>query len=326
MFNEKIISTRTPLRVSFVGGGTDMPYFYNNFSGATISCAINKYIYVIVKYQNNFQDKYRLNYSITENVNSLDKIKNIRIREVIRKLKITKPLYINTFSDVPANTGLGSSSSFTVGLVAALSKLSNMNLSKRRISEMAYSIEEKITKNAIGKQDHYIASFGGFKHIQYKKNRIKVSPINLEKKNTKYLLNSLILIWTNNYRKADKILQNLKKNKKKNYNNLKLMNKFTRNFLFEIKKKKINIKKIGEMISETWIIKKKLSRLTTNNNIDKIFDKVTNNKIIYGGKLLGAGNGGFILFITKSKKKLIKNLKKFKYLCFEIDNNGTVIL
>jgi hypothetical protein len=145
-----------------------------------------------------------------------------------------------------------------------------MNLSKRRISEMAYSIEEKITKNAIGKQDHYIASFGGFKHIQYKKNRIKVSPINLEKKNTKYLLNSLILIWTNNYRKADKILQNLKKNKKKNYNNLKLMNKFTRNFLFEIKKKKKNIKKIGEMISETWIIKKKLSRLTTNNNIQQI--------------------------------------------------------
>ena len=171
MIDEQVIISRTPLRVSFVGGGTDMPYFYNKFTGATISCAINRYVYVTVKFHNNFQEKYRLNYSITENVKSVDKIKNLRIREVINKLKITKPLYINTFADIPANSGLGSSSSFTVGLIHALSKLDNKNFSKKKMAEMAYSIEAKITNNSLGKQDHYIASFGGIKHIVYKKKK-----------------------------------------------------------------------------------------------------------------------------------------------------------
>ena len=134
MLNEKVVITKTPLRVSFVGGGTDMPYFYNKFSGATISCAIDKYIYVTAKYHNNFQEKYRLNYSTTENVKSLEKIKNLRIREVIRKLKITKPLYINTFADIPTNSGLGSSSSFTVGLLNALYAFQNKFVNSKRIS------------------------------------------------------------------------------------------------------------------------------------------------------------------------------------------------
>jgi D-glycero-alpha-D-manno-heptose-7-phosphate kinase len=169
MFNEKVVITKTPLRVSFVGGGTDMPYFYNKFSGATISCAIDKYIYVTVKYHNNFQEKYRLNYSVTENVKRIDEIKNLRIREVIKKLKITRPLYINTFADIPSNSGLGSSSSFVVGLIHALSKLQNKNFSKKKIAEIAYEIESRVTNNSVGKQDHYIATYGGIKHIQYKK-------------------------------------------------------------------------------------------------------------------------------------------------------------
>ena len=196
MFNEKVVITKTPLRVFFVGGGTDMPYFYNKFSGATISCAIDKYIYVTAKYHNNFQEKYRLNYSITENVKSLDKIKNLRIREVIKKLKITKPLYINTFADIPTNSVLESSSSFTVGLINELFKIQNKNLSKKKIAEMAYEIEARITNNSLGKQDHYIASFGGIKHIQYKKNRIKISSIILDQKKIKYLFNSFLLVWT----------------------------------------------------------------------------------------------------------------------------------
>jgi D-glycero-alpha-D-manno-heptose-7-phosphate kinase len=138
MFDEKIIISRTPLRISCVGGGTDMPYFYNKFTGATISCTINRYVYVTVKYHNNFREKYRLNYSITENVKSVDQIKNLRIKEVIKKLKITRPLYINTFADIPANSGLGSSSSFTVGLIHALSKLQKKNFSKKKMAEMAY--------------------------------------------------------------------------------------------------------------------------------------------------------------------------------------------
>jgi D-glycero-alpha-D-manno-heptose-7-phosphate kinase len=327
MINEKIVISRTPLRVSFVGGGTDMPYFYNKFSGATISCAINKYIYVTAKYHNNFQEKYRLNYSITENVKSVNEIKNLRIREVIKKLKITKPLYINTFADIPTNSGLGSSSSFTVGLINALSKLQNKNFSKKKIAEMAYEIEARITNNSLGKQDHYIASFGGIKHIQYKKNRIKISSIILDQKKIKYLFNSFFLVWTGKNRLAVNVLKDQKKNIKKNYANLNLLNNFTKDFLNKIKNKKLNIKKMGKIVSETWNLKKNFSKLVTSNSINTIYNEIIN-KLSYGGKLLGAGNGGFILimFDLKKKKKIIKSLKKYQYINVDLEKKGTVIL
>ena len=302
MIDEQLVISRTPLRVSFVGGGTDMPYFYNKFTGATISCAINRYVYVTVKFHNNFQEKYRLNYSITENVKSVDKIKNLRIREVINKLKITKPLYINTFADIPANSGLGSSSSFTVGLIHALSKLDNKNFSKKKMAEMAYSIEAKITNNSLGKQDHYIASFGGIKHIVYKKKKILVSSIILDKKKIKYLFDRILLIWTNKSRLSHNILKDQKINIKKNYTRLILLNKFTKDFLTQIKKQKLNLKKIGEIISETWNLKKSFSKFVTNENINRIYNQIIKD-LSYGGKLLGAGNGGFLLSMFDLKKK-----------------------
>ena len=120
MEDSKIFISKTPLRLSFSGGGTDMPYFYKKYGGLTVSATIKKYIYVLVRTHNNFQEKYRLNYSITENVNSIEKIKNIRVKLVLKKLKIKSPLFISTFSDIPANTGLGSSSAFTIGLITAL--------------------------------------------------------------------------------------------------------------------------------------------------------------------------------------------------------------
>ena len=171
MIDDKVVITKTPLRVSFVGGGTDMPYFYEKKTGATISCAINRYIYVTAKYHNNYQEKYRLNYSETENTNNLSNIKNLRIKKVIEMLKISRPLYINTFADIPANSGLGSSSSFTVGLIKALGKLRNKSFSNNKIAEMAYKIESEITKGSLGKQDHYIAAYGGIKHITYSKKK-----------------------------------------------------------------------------------------------------------------------------------------------------------
>lgn len=327
MIDEQVIISRTPLRVSFVGGGTDMPYFYNKFTGATISCAINRYVYVTVKFHNNFQEKYRLNYSITENVKSVDKIKNLRIREVIKKLKIEKPLYVNTFADIPANSGLGSSSSFTVGLIHALSKLDNKNFSKKEMAEMAYSIEAKITNNSLGKQDHYIASFGGIKHIVYKEKKILVSSIILDKKKIKYLFDRMLLIWTNKNRLSDDILKDQKINIKKNYTRLILLNKFTKDFLTQIKKQKLNLKKIGEIISETWNLKKSFSKFVTNENINKIYNQIIKD-LSYGGKLLGAGNGGFVLsiFDLKKKNKIIRSLKKYQHINVKLDKNGTIIL
>jgi len=327
MLNANVVISKTPLRISFVGGGTDMPYFYNKFSGATISCAINKYIYVTAKYHNNFQEKYRLNYSKTENVKSINKIKNLRIKEVIKKLKITRPLYINTYADIPTNSGLGSSSSFTVGLIHALSKLENKNFSRKKLVKMAYEIEAKITSNSLGKQDHYIAAYGGFRHIRYSKSRTIVSSVVLNKKNLKLFFDSVLLIWTGKTRLAANVLKDQKKNKIKNYNKLKLLNNFTKKFLKEIKKKNLNMKKCGKIVSETWNLKKSFSKFVTNNYIDRIYHKYIN-KLSYGGKLLGAGNGGFILtiFDLKKKKKIIKDLKKYQYLNIKLENSGTLIL
>jgi D-glycero-alpha-D-manno-heptose-7-phosphate kinase len=327
MHDDKVVISRTPLRVSFVGGGTDMPYFYNKFSGGTISVAIDKYIYVTAKYHNNFKEKYRLNYSETEIVNKINKIKNLRIKEVIKLLKITKPLYINTFADIPTNSGLGSSSSFTVGLINSLSKLENKNFSKRKIAEAAYKIEAKITNNSLGKQDQYIAAFGGMKYIKYSKNRILISSINLSKKKIKFLFNSIILVWTGKNRASINVLKNQKKNIKNNCTNLNLLNKLTKKFLKEIKNKKLNIRIIGKIISDSWHLKKSLGKLITNVYINKIYNKFVH-KMSYGGKLLGAGNGGFFLFILnhRNKKKFIRIFKKYEYLTVNLENNGTIIL
>lgn len=327
MIDDKVVITKTPLRVSFIGGGTDMPYFYNKNSGATISCAINRYIYVTAKYHNNYQEKYRLNYSETENTNNLKKIKNLRIKKVIEMLKITRPLYINTFADIPANSGLGSSSSFTVGLINALAKLKNKKFSKKTVAEMAYKVESEITKNSLGKQDHYIAAYGGIKYINYKKNKVLVSSLNLKKRNLNMFLDSLLLIWTGKNRIAANVLKDQKKNLSKNHNNLLLLNNFTKKFKKEIEKSKIDIKRLAHLVYETWILKKKFSKYISNNYIENIFKKVEK-KGVYGGKLLGAGNGGFILILSssKKKKKLMKYLKNYKYLDIKLENNGSVIL
>ena len=327
MTDDRVVMTKTPLRVSFVGGGTDMPYFYNKYGGSTISCAINRYIYVTAKHHNNYQEKYRLNYSQTENVSKLTDIKNLRIKKVIEMLKISKPLYINTFADIPANSGLGSSSSFTVGLIKALAKLKKINLKNYQIAEMAYKIESNITKNSLGKQDHYIAAYGGLKHINYKKNKINISDVNLTKKNTNKLFNSLLLIWTGKNRLASSVLEDQKKNLNKNNDNLILLNKLSKKFKNEIIKNKINLKKLGNIVNESWELKKSFSKLITNNDIEKILKK-TVEKGMYGGKLLGAGNGGFVLIFigTKEKKDIIKYLKNYRYLDIKLENNGSLIL
>ncbi len=326
MDSDNIIMSKTPLRVSFVGGGTDMPYFYKKNIGNTISCAIDKYIYVTVKFHNDYNEKYRLNYSQTESVNKIKDIKNYRIKNVLKYLKINKPIYINTFADIPAQNGLGSSSAFTVGLINALCKLKKLNYSRKKIAELAFKIESKITNNSVGKQDHYIASFGGLRHIIYSSKEIKIKKLK-QSKNILNLVSNLVLVWSNITRLAEKVLKDQKNNKNKNIKNLKKLNNLTYKFLSKIKKKNLDNFELFKIIQESWIIKKKLSKQITNKNIEKIFKNLERNNI-YAGKILGAGNGGFILTYLKkpTKSKSLKYLKKHKYFKFNIENNGSEII
>jgi len=320
MQDEKVVISKTPLRVSFVGGGTDMPYFYNKYSGATLSCAIDKYVYVTVKFHTDLTHKYRLNYSVTENTNSIKSIKNLRIKNVLKFFKIERPIYINTFSDLPANSGLGSSSSFTVGLVNALAKLTNKKISKIQLAETAYMIEKKITKNSLGKQDHYISVFGGLKLIKYNQDSIKIK--NLKIKKEKFFFKKLFLIWTGKSRQSASVLIDQKRNKLKNIKNLLNLNNVTKEFYMRLKNLDIII--MGKLMNKAWQIKKKFSKLVTNKEIDRLYKLIINSKV-YGAKLLGAGNGGFILVLANNFQ--LKKIKiKKKILKFSISKHGSCII
>lgn len=322
-FKYKIVTTKTPLRISFLGGGTDMPYFYENYGGITISSSIDKFIYVTIKKHTNFNEKYRLNYSETEIVNKIDKIKNLRIRETLKYLNVREPLYINTISDLPYNTGLGSSSAFLIGLIKAIYKLKNVNIKLYKICEIAFKIENKITNNSLGKQDHYIAAYGGLKKILYSKKIVDVKRVNLKNKNLKYLNENLIFFWTGKLRLSNKNLLQQKKNFKTNLTSLIKLKSLSLEFEKELKKSKLNLKKIGYFLDINWNLKKKFSKDISSNHLDKIYKTAIDNGC-YGGKLLGAGGGGFFLFICEKKhqKKVINKLSNCKKINFNFENSG----
>jgi len=328
-----LIVTRTPLRISFAGGGTDQPSFYrSNEYGAVLSTSINKYIYVTIKKHPKVftREKFRLNYSETELVENLEKIKNPIIRECIKFLKIDERLYISTISDIPASTGLGSSSTFCVGLLNALYAFKKKKVSLEKLSEEASYIERDILKRAVGKQDHYAAAFGGLNYIKFNHDEsTKVKSINLSKKNKKYLENSMVVFWTGITRLSWKILrdQNLRY-----LENVISLNKI-KNQVIELKRlfeeKKISINKIGNLINEGWITKKTLSKNISSKFFDNVFSKAIQDGA-YGGRMCGAGGGGFVLFFANPNchKKLIKNMQKFDLKKFDLSfgNKGTEVL
>jgi len=239
-----LVITKTPLRISFFGGGTDFKDFYKVDYGRVVATAINKFIYVTVKnHEPLFNENYRLNYSETEKINSLSKIKNNIIRECLRLVKIKPPIYISIVSDVPSHTGLGSSSSLIVGLLNALYVTKGIFKTPNELAQLACRIEINILKQPIGKQDHYVSAYGGFAEFKFlKNNKVKVKKI---KNNilTK-IFRSSVIVWTGQYREAKLILKDQKKRIKENFFRLKLLNQISNKFLYLTKKKKFNLKNL----------------------------------------------------------------------------------
>ncbi len=325
--NYNLIVTRTPLRISFFGGGTDIPYFYNREYGQTISSAINKYVYVIIKSHNNYDEKFRINYSKTENVNSLVSMKNMRVKAILKHFKINTPLYISTISDIPANTGLGSSSAFTVGLIKAIAILQRKKLNKKKTAELAFKIENQLLKEDLGKQDQYIASYGGIQHFIYKKKNVERKNVNKIKKCINILLENSLIIFTNQKRESRLVLNDQKKNFKKNFHKFIIIKKNVDNFKKIASKNQNNLENIGKLMDLSWKLKIKLSKKISNKKINTLYKKLIKEGC-YGGKLIGAGNGGF-LYMVMSKKIKQKILKKYMdYKIFEpgVDNNGSICL
>ena len=324
-----LVTTKTPLRVSFLGGGTDIKNFYRKFGGTVLNSAIDKYVYVTVKRHSPcFQEKFRLNYSKSESGNLLTKIENNIVRECIKLVKINFPIYISTVGDVPTGSGLGGSSSFTVGLLKALYTIKGKSLKKKKLFEEACKVEIEILKEPIGKQDQVPAVYGGLNFISFKKNdTIKINNIK-EKKIYGELFKNSLLIWTRDTRSASAVLTNQKKNFKENIENLKKIKVSADSFYESIKiYKKIDLKKLGFFVNRSWNEKKKLSNKISTKKIDSIIENSL--KIgCYGSKLLGAGGGGFIIVFGKKKhiSAIKRKYKKLDFLNLDLNNKGSEII
>ncbi len=324
-----MIITQTPFRMSFFGGGTDMKSFYKYQKGKVISTTIDRYIYVVVKKQLGIVEyKYRINWSEVEFKNSINEIKHPIVREALRYFKIDFPLEISTFSDIPANTGLASSSAFAVGLVHALLKIKKRKISKKIIASIAANIEINILKRNIGTQDHYACSFGGFNEITFNKNdTVKVEKLYISSEKLKILNSNLQLYFTLQKRDASEVL----KNQSKLNDGQKIILSKLVELVSEAKKilksKKKNFYLIGKLMHDSWILKKKLNKNVSNKVLDKYYS-ISQRYGSLGGKILGAGNGGFLLVYIKKKNQslLKKKLTNLLKLNFKFEDKGTKIL
>ncbi len=327
-----IIISKTPLRISFFGGGTDFEnYFTKNNYGAVISCAINKFIYVTIKNHSNlFDEKYRLNYSETEEINSLYQIKNSIIKECISNSKIKDPLYISTIADVPGSSGLGSSSSFCVGLINILRKYKGLHTSKEGLAKLAIDIEVNKLNKPIGIQDHFPPTYGGLNYFKFMDNKkILKKNIKIDNYFKKKIFDNLIFFWTGVSRLSEDVLLEQKKNNSSNNHNLTRIRDITDYVYKKLITKNISIKEFGYLLNESWKLKKKLSSKVTNPKINEIYELGINSGAI-GGKILGAGNGGFLIFASEKEyhSRIINNMKKLnvKNIQFKPYERGSEII
>lgn len=296
-----MIISRVPLRVSFVGGGTDVANFYRKESGMVVSTTIDKYLYVVVKKQSDIvEEKYRLNWSQVEFTDSIDSIKHPIIRETFRELQIDFPCEVTTFSDLPGHTGLGSSSAFAVGLLQALFALREEAKSKKELAELAARIEIDILKRPMGKQDHYAVSFGGMNVLTFAQDgSTLVEPVIISSEKRARLFSSMLLLYTGIQRDSSTVLQSQIEGMKTTFPMLQEMKHLVPGCRRALEVG--DIKDVGAIISQNWNLKKKLSSEISTSGINHWLDSAKAAGAL-GGKLLGAGGGGFLLIVAEENK------------------------
>ena len=321
-----MIITKTPYRISFFGGGSDYPIWYKKFGGSVLSTTIDKYIYISCRELPPFFDhKYRIVWSKIENVKKINEIKHLTVRKLIKYNKIKSGLEIHYDGDLPARSGMGSSSSFSVGLMRALNYNQHRDIKGINLAYKTIIFEQKIMKETVGSQDQVAASVGGFNKINFLKNgRIVVKKIS--SKNLIKLNSNLLLLYTGIQRNAATIANNYVH---------KLSNQKEKNIRSIIRKVDIgekiiqsgNLDDFGELLNEMWVEKKNLSELVSNSKIDELYNTCLENGAT-GGKLLGAGGGGFMLIYIKDekKKKLLSKLKNITNIPFKFSNEGCEVI
>ena len=294
----RLVITRTPMRISFAGGGTDLPDFFKKETGAVLSTAIDKYVYVTVKRHGElFNEAYRLNYAEAETVQALDDINNEIARECLRMVCVDSPLYISTVGDVPSSTGLGSSSSFAVGLLNALHAIRGEEVSPAQLLDEAVRVEVDVLKRPIGKQDQAAAAYGGFNYFRFATDgTVQLEPHSPLQMNFTNLFDQLQLFWTGICRDSASVLKEQKKNTVDRMENLRRMCGLAEHLSNQVRNE-LDIENFGRALDEGWQLKRSLASTITNDAIDSWYQKACDAGAI-GGKICGAGGGGFLLFVT----------------------------
>ena len=322
-----MIITKTPLRISFFGGGSDIPQFYNKKPGFVLSTSIDRSIQIAV---NNCEtDHVRLSYSVLEQVNLANQLKHDRVRNALLAFGIHSNIEITSFSDVPTKgTGLGSSSTFSVGLLKALLEMRwGKPYNKNDLAELACELEIERCGEQIGKQDQYAAAYGGFNAIEFDKSGVEVRPVNIGAERLQLLNDNLFCFHTGISRKAGEVLKEQVKGLEKQtmvFENTSIMVDMARLALIKLQKGMDN--DFGDMLHEAWFLKKKLSSSMSNPKIDEMYSYGIKSGAL-GGKLLGAGGGGYMLFYVpqKSQGEFLLNIAKMnkKQLKFKFTDEGS---
>lgn len=324
-FDRNFVTTRTPYRISFFGGGTDFPDYFNKYDGEVLSTTIDKYCYIHVKKLQPFFDyNFRVIYSKIELCKHAKDIKHPSVKNVLKFLNLnSKKFEIFHQGDLPAMSGTGSSSAFTVGLLNCLSTFINKPYySKHHIAKDAIYVEQKLIKENVGCQDQLAAAHGGFNHFVFKKKQYLVNKINPSKQTLKKLNDRIVILNSNIPRYSSNIVATYKHND--NFlSDMKLLVQKGINILHGNK----NIDNFGYLLHQSWELKKMLSSKISNKNVDDIYNFAIRNGAL-GGKLIGAGSSGFYIFYTRDKKNFLNNIcKKFKLINipFKFESNGTTV-
>lgn len=324
-----MIITRTPFRISFFGGGTDYPKWYQQHGGVVLATSIDKYCYISCRYLPPFfEHKYRIVYSRIENVRHVSEVEHPAVRAVLTTMRCDQGLEIHHDGDLPARSGLGSSSSFTVGLVNALMALEGKYISHDDLASRAIDIEQNVIKEAVGSQDQITAAFGGFNRIEFRQDdSFDVSPVILPKARQDELENHLVLCFTGLSRFASEIAKTQLDNMKNRERELHRMKEMVDEAIAILQAKGRPVEEFGKLLHESWKYKRSLSDKVTTAEIDDIYEAAMAAGAT-GGKILGAGGGGFLLLFVRPElqARVKERLKHLVHVPFGFENSGSRVI
>ncbi len=324
-----MIISRTPHRISFFGGGTDYPSWYLENGGKVLGVAIDKYCYITCReLPPFFEHKHRIAYSKVETVLHLDEIQHPSARETLKYLEIGHGIEVHHDGDIPARSGMGSSSAFTVGLLKTLYALDGKIITKEELYKTAIHIEQNLIKENVGSQDQVWAACGGLNTIEFLQNgEIIVEPIIMKEKHLRNFESKFMLFFTGIARYASEIAKEQIQNTPKNKKELSAMRELVNEAYKTLISGRDDLSDFGRLLSETWSLKRRLSDKISNSEVDAIYEAAIKNGAL-GGKLLGAGGGGFMLFYAEPEyqDRIKKALKGYLHIPFKFDFTGSEII